>query len=114
MLQVVYEELVAVFIAGVTEALHGLRCEQALLVAEAAEFQLVGPDVLGEITGGNARWPSLEHQDANPAFAQFLGDPSAAGSGSDDQNFVRMAGSRHKSVSLAEYNPVDDRQGPPR
>ena len=38
MLQIVDEELMTVFVAGVTQALHRLRFEQALLVAKAAEF----------------------------------------------------------------------------
>ena len=46
---VVDEELVAILVAGVAEPLHGLAFEQRFGVAEAAELQLVGPDVLGEI-----------------------------------------------------------------
>src|SRR5215467_3779772 len=45
-LAIVDKKLVTVFIASVTEPLHGLTLEQCLAVAEAAIFQLVRPDVL--------------------------------------------------------------------
>jgi hypothetical protein len=103
MLQVIHEELMAVFVAGVAESLHRLIREQALLVAEAAEFQLVRPDVLREIACGNARRPGLEHQHADSALGEFFRDPSATSTGTDDQNFVDVARSEHEAASLAEY-----------
>jgi hypothetical protein len=68
MLQIVNEELVTVFVAGVTHTLDGLRLQKALLVAEAAKLQLVGPNVLGEIAGGDARRSGLKHDDGEAAF----------------------------------------------
>ena len=90
MLQIVDEKLVAVFVAGVTQALHGLRLQQALLIAEAAELQLIRPDVLGEIASRNARRSSLKHDHGETAFSEFLGNPSAARTGTDDQGFVDL------------------------
>src|SRR5579871_5342186 len=40
-LVVVYEELVAVLVTGVAEALHGLLFEHPMLVAKTPEFQLI-------------------------------------------------------------------------
>ena len=94
MLQIVDEELMAVFVAGVTQALHRLRLEQALLVAKAAELQLVGPDVLGEIARGDARRSSFEHDDGESALGQLFGDPSATGAGTDDQHFMDLSARR--------------------
>ena len=103
MLQIVDEELVAVFVAGVTQALHGLRLEQALLVAKAAELQLVGPDVFGEIACGDARRSSFEHDDGESALGQLFGDPSATGAGTDDQHFMDLsARQEHEADSLAK------------
>jgi hypothetical protein len=49
MLQVVDEELMAVLVTGITQALDGLCAQKLLLIAETAELQLIGPYVLGEV-----------------------------------------------------------------
>ena len=49
---VVDEELVAELVARVAEPLNGLALEQSLTVTEAAKFNLLRPDVLGEVAGG--------------------------------------------------------------
>ena len=54
-LVIVDEKLMTVVIAGVAKPLHRLVLEQSLLIAEPAKFQLVGPDVLGEIAGRHPR-----------------------------------------------------------
>ena len=88
-LQIVDEELMAVFVAGVTQPLHRLVLEQALLIAEAAELQLVGPDVLSEIARRDARRSSFEHEHGESTLGHLLGDPSATGAGTDDEHFIR-------------------------
>jgi hypothetical protein len=102
-LQIVDEELMAVFVAGVTQALHRLRLEQALLVAKAAELQLVRPDVFSEIARGDARRPSFEYDHGESALGQLFGDPSATGAGTDDQHFMDLSARReHEADSLAK------------
>ncbi len=49
---VVDEELVAEFIARIAEPLDRLALEQSLTVTEATKFDLIGPDVLGEVARG--------------------------------------------------------------
>ena len=85
---VVDEELVAVLVAGVAEPLHGLVFEQRFGIAESAELQLVGPDVLGEIAPRDARLAGFEHQDGHSALGQLLGHPAAARSRTDDEGVI--------------------------
>jgi hypothetical protein len=102
-LQIVDEELMAVFIARVTETLHRLRLEQALLVAKAAVLQLVRPDVLGEIACGEARRSSFEHNHGESALGQLFGDPSATSARTDDQHFMDLpARQEHEANSVAK------------
>jgi hypothetical protein len=102
-LQIVDEELMAVFVAGITQALHWLRLQQALLVAKTSELQLVGPDVFGEIACGDTRRSSFEHDDAESALGQLFGDPSATGAGTDNQHFMDFsARQEHEADSLAK------------
>jgi hypothetical protein len=68
--QVIYEELMTVFIACVTQALYRLGLKQLLLVAETPEFQLVRRDMLGKIT--NAWWSSFQHDNGKTLFRSFL------------------------------------------
>src|SRR5579859_684940 len=101
--QIVDEELVAIVVACVAEALHGLVFEQALLIAEAAEFELIRPDVFGEVARGNSGRTGLEHQHAEPALRNFFGDPPAAGPGADHQNVKRSSlRKKHEADSLAK------------
>ena len=102
MLQIVDEELMAIFVAGVTQTLHRLRLEQALLVAKAAELQLVGPDVFSKIARGDARRSSFEHDNGESALGQLFSDPSATGAGTDDQHFMDLSERQgHEADSLA-------------
>ena len=95
---VVHEKLVAVFVAGVAQALHGLVFEERLRVTEAAELQLIGPDVLREVARGEARRAGFEHQDQHPALGQFLGHPTAARARTDDQCV------KHSKLGLANLH----------
>ena len=81
----------AVFVAGVAEPLDGLVFKQRSLISEAAEFQLVGPDVLGKVPGGKARRTRLEHQHFHSVFSQLLGNPASAGSRADHEGVVNLA-----------------------
>ena len=87
-LVVVHEELVAVFVARVAEALHGLMLEQLLLVAEAPELELVRPHVLGEVAGRHAWRSRLEHQDAQAALGGLFRDPASAGARPHHQHVI--------------------------
>ena len=75
-LQVADEELMAVLIAGIAEALYWLVLQQAALIAEAAKFELVRPHVLGEIASRNARRSGFEHQDRQVRARLLLWRPS--------------------------------------
>ena len=110
MLEIVDEELVAVFVAGVAQALHRLCLEQALLVAETAELQLVGPDMLGEIARGGPGRSRFKHEYADPAFGEFFGDPSAAGAGADDHHLMDLfARNWHAADSVAKtWNSIGE------
>ena len=55
MFQVVDEELMAVLVTGITQTLDGLCAQKLLLIAETAEFQLIGPYVLGEVARRDTR-----------------------------------------------------------
>ena len=77
-LVIVDEELMTVVIAGVAQPLHRLVLEQPLLIAKPAEFQLVGPDVLGEIASRHPGRAGFEHEHPETALGDFLGDPAAA------------------------------------
>jgi hypothetical protein len=70
---------VTVLVARVAQALHGLRPQQPLLVTKAAKFQLVRPNMLGEVTRRNARRSGFEHNDTKASLRCFFGHPSAAG-----------------------------------
>src|SRR5579872_158495 len=101
--QVVDEELVAVVVAGVAQTLHRLVFEQALLIPEAAEFELIWPDVFGEVASRNSGRARLEHQDGEPALGNFFGNPAAAGPGADHQNVKRSSlRKKHEADSLAK------------
>ena len=107
-LQIVDEELMAVFVAGVAQALHRLRLKQALLVAKAAELQLVGPDVFGEIACRYTRRASFEHNHGDSALGQLFGDPSATSAGTDDQHFMDLsARQEHEANSVAKTQNLD-------
>src|SRR3954471_8962854 len=82
-LQVIDEKLMAVLIAGIAEALYRLVLQQAALIAESAEFELVRPHVFGEIASRNARRSGLEHQDRQATLSYFFGAPAAAGARTD-------------------------------
>jgi hypothetical protein len=70
--QVIYEELMTVFIACLTQALYRLGLKQLLLVAETPEFQLVRRDMLGKITSWNAWWSSFQHDNGKTLLRSFL------------------------------------------
>ena len=78
MLVVVDEELVAVFIAGVTESLNGLVREQLPLISKTPVTNLIRPGMFGEVSGRNARRPSLKHENIHASLGEFFGHPSAA------------------------------------
>ena len=103
MLQIVDEELMAVLVARVAEALHGLILKKSPLISEAAKFQLVRPHVLGEIPGGNARRPGLQHQDRETTLRDFFGYPAATGSRTDHQHVKHIfPRNEHAADSLAK------------
>jgi len=77
MLQIIHEELMTVLVAGIAQALDGLGAQKLLLIPEAAKFQLVGPNMFGEIAGRHAWRSRLQHQDGQATLGQFLGDPAA-------------------------------------
>ena len=87
-LVIVDEELMTVFVAGVAKSLDGLPFEQRSLVHEAAEFELIRPDMLGEVSRGNARGTCLEHQDVHTLFRELLGHPSSAGPGANHKGII--------------------------
>jgi hypothetical protein len=101
MLDIVDEELMAEFVTGVAETLHGLRFQKAPLIAEASEFQLIRPNVLGEVACGDTRRSAFKHGDLNPALGEFLGNPASTGTGADDEDLVNSAGG-HEAASLAK------------
>ena len=78
MFKVVYKKLMAIFIAGITQALYRLRAQKLLLIPEAAKLQLVGPNVLSEITSRNAWRSSLQHQHRQVSLSKFFRDPATA------------------------------------
>jgi hypothetical protein len=86
---IVDEELMTVVVAGVAKPLQRLVLEQPLLIAEPAKFQLVGPDVLGEIAGRHSGRSGFEHEHAEAALGDLLGDPAAARTRPDDEHVVR-------------------------
>jgi ABC-type nickel/cobalt efflux system permease component RcnA len=113
MLQVIYKELMAVFIACVTQALYRLGSKQLLLVAETTEFQLVRRDMLGKITGWNAWWPSLQHDNGKTSLRSFLGNPATTSARANHQHIVKFSfEKRHAPESLAniiqEQADLDD------
>src|SRR4029077_17865130 len=87
-LEIIDEKLMAIFVAGIAEALHRLILEKPLLIAEAAKLQLIRPDVLGKVAGGNPRRAGFEHDDIEAALGEFFGHPSATGTGTNDDHFV--------------------------
>src|SRR5215469_7354691 len=97
----------AVFVTCVTQTLYRLSLKQPLLVAEAAKFELVRPDVLGEVSRGNARWTRLKHQHRQTPLRKLFGDPSAAGAGSNHENVKdSLTRSDHAAASLAKTRPL--------
>ena len=88
MLQIIDKELMAVLVAGVAEALHGLSLKKPPLISEAAKFQLVRPHVLGEIPGGNARRPGLQHQHFGSAQSQDIRALAPGSAGPDDEDVI--------------------------
>ena len=90
MLGVIYEELMGVFIACVTEPLDGLLLEKCLGIAESAKAKTVGPEVLGKVALRDARRPGLEHQDVRALLAQDLRYPATARSGADYDDVVGL------------------------
>src|SRR4030095_12906066 len=88
-LVIVDEKLMTVVIAGVAKPLHRLVLEQSLLIAEPAKFQLVGPDVLGEIAGRHSGRSGFEHEHAEATLGDLLGDPAAARTRPDDEHVIR-------------------------
>jgi hypothetical protein len=105
MLQIIYEKLVTVLITCIAQALHGLSLEQASLIAETSKFQLVGPDMFGEVAGRNPRRPGFKHENRQTAFGNFFGDPTAAGSGTYHQHIVNFfSWSGHEAASLANFH----------
>ena len=72
MFEIVDEELMTVVVAGVAEALDRLIFQEALLISEAAEFQLIGPDVFGEIASGDAGGPASSISTVTPRSVSSL------------------------------------------
>src|SRR5207245_3775324 len=62
---IVDEELMTVFVAGVAKSLDGLPFEQRSLVPEAAEGELIRPDIPGAVSGGDAVGAWLEDRDVH-------------------------------------------------
>ena len=75
---IVDKELMTVVVAGVAEPLYRLVLEQSLLIAKPPEFQLVRPDVLGEIAGWHSGRAGFEHEHAEATLGDLFGYPAAA------------------------------------
>ena len=86
----VNKELVAVFVAGVAQPLHGLIRQQRFLISKTAELQLVGPNVFREVTRRDARRAGFQHENGQAMLSQFFSHPAAAGAGPDDDGIVNL------------------------
>ena len=85
---IIYKELMAVLVAGVTETLHRLVFEHLPLIPEAPVANLIRPRVLGKVPARNARRPSFEHEHFHTLFGEFFCDPAAARSRADNKSVV--------------------------
>jgi hypothetical protein len=78
MLVILYEELMTILVARVTETLNRLIDQQLPLVPETAVLHLILPTVFCEIPVRKPWRTGLQHQDLHPRFGEFFGYPPAA------------------------------------
>src|SRR5437867_1487067 len=105
---IIYEKLVTIFVAGVTKTLHRLVCEERPPIPKTAVLELVRPGVFGEITGGDAGRPSLEHQHLHSLLGQLLRHPTSTRSGAYHQRVIDFRPSDWSHCFTARVPPAPD------